>query len=777
MEKERLLDSWKEVAGVVYSTFGNDADNPQFRLVVLLSAPIPNAAQEPYGAYYRAVAQRLGLFVPLEKTEATPPGLVRCDATSDNTRLFFLPQYRPEHKSAVFRISLTGQPVDLESITLGRMANDGGMINTDGIAATSGEEQPTRAELRALAKRWQAHHDAKYQESAAVLLAFLDGEPFGEAGTRHQLARDLSWCLNYELPELDRQWFFETHVMPAYGIAFDRSEIEARLNDWIKFDSSGSIKAVAIRREVQGEPATVEDLPELPELTEEEKQEAVGATLEPHADHDMGCETKTHAFAAAQVYNRERWGLMFCKKQGGWFWWNGRHWEAEASHKAEAAVLRLAVDIEKEHQREISKLATALSNCPDNDPRRGEIKARIKEEKSGVKWSNQLRNKSGVSGVRDIMEGLFTVGTDQLNTALHVFPVANGLIDLTSGRLEPHRPELYYTHSSPIVYDEKAECPRWEQFLEEIQGEDNRAEWLQRCVGYALSGNIKERVAFFLCGTGANGKSVFLETLLNIAGEMGTPAAQTLVMKPSNGEASSTEDTASINGKRIVVISEVRKNSPLDEQQFKKITGGDTISARHLYGKPFKFRPQCKIFVAVNHLPRVDEGSQGVWDRIVVVPFETRIEKEKRDRDLIDKLQQEAAGILRWAVEGCLAYRRRGLFPLPQSIIDRSDKYMTDSNNVTRFVARACEVQEAATTKRSELYEAYTAWAQNEREKHWQIQGPTAFYEALEEAGYTQKKLHGGVRVIVGLVIKTRASTGFEDPQDGNIYHLANNDY
>jgi putative DNA primase/helicase len=183
--------------------------------------------------------------------------------------------------------------------------------------------------------------------------------------------------------------------------------------------------------------------------------------------------------------------------------------------------------------------------------------------------------------------------------------------------------------------------------------------FLQTAAGWALSGDISEQIMFILFGSGANGKSTFLNTIMYLLGDYAIATPTETFMKKSGDQH--TNDIARLRGTRFVTTTELEYGKRLAEPLIKKITGNDQMTARFLYGEYFNFMPTFKIFMATNHKPVIKGTDHGIWRRIRLIPFTTRITEEKQDKHLEQKLKTEASGILNWLLEGAMRWQKEGL--------------------------------------------------------------------------------------------------------------------
>ncbi len=327
--------------------------------------------------------------------------------------------------------------------------------------------------------------------------------------------------------------------------------------------------------------------------------------------------------------------------------------------------------------------------------------------------------------------------------------VPNGVIDLRSGRLRRGRPEDLLTLSTGVRYDARATCPRWRQFLEEVFC-NNRTliRYIQRCVGYTLTGLTTEQTWWLLHGSGANGKSVFLGVLAHVLDSY----AQTI---PFNAltlpERSIPDELADLPGKRLAFASEAIEGARLNEARIKAITGGDRLAVRHLYGRWFRFQPNLKLCLTCNHMPTVQDTSPGFWRRLQLVRFERTFDQQTRDARLLETLKAEGSGILRWAVLGCRTWDRAGL-QTPSGVTDASQQYRRDSDQVGQFIDERCEEDPEVFESASKLYTAYQAWARDHGYRGREVLSQTAFGTRM--GGRFERQHMRGGDVYVGMRLR-----------------------
>lgn len=337
---------------------------------------------------------------------------------------------------------------------------------------------------------------------------------------------------------------------------------------------------------------------------------------------------------------------------------------------------------------------------------------------------------------------------------------ANGILDLRSGELRDGRREDKITMHLEHAFAPHAECPRWERFIGEIFGGDTGlGEFIQRATGYSLSGVTTEQAFFILHGRGSNGKSVFLEVLRHVLGPFSyDPGFAAFEATP--GAAPHPEALAELARRRFVTASETTERTRLNEQRLKVLSHGDTTSAAFKYGKRFEFKPECKIWLALNHRPAVSDDSLGFWRSVRLIPFERQFIGAADDKTLTATLREEAAGILAWAVRGCLAWQECGL-DAPAKVSAATEQYRADSDPLGEFLAERCEIGMGYVTRAGVLYQGYAAWAEGQGFSKREILSTTAFGRRLT-GRFEKVKAPYGI-VYTGLKLRAATSTGHEN--------------
>lgn len=398
----------------------------------------------------------------------------------------------------------------------------------------------------------------------------------------------------------------------------------------------------------------------------------------------------------------------------GFYVWTGRIWEA-----SEVRV-----------RQEIHRMGAALV-----------LAGKVKE----------ARGFTMTTRINDLMTELRSVPTvyveaSDFDNRPDLLSFKNGTVDLRTGRLRPHDKRDMLTYCLDIEYDASAQCPRWEQFLTEIfPGMPDMPEYMQRLIGYGITGNAYEQCFAVLWGKGANGKSVMTDTLTAVF----RPVTKTTPFATFEEKASGgiPNDIAALRGSRLVMASEGESGKPMSEAILKRVTGDEMISARFLRQEFFEFKPQFLLMLATNHKPKFRGQDEGLWRRVKMIPFKRWFAPHERDHDLSKKLLAEAKGIAAWAVRGAVEWYANGLQD-PERIKDASKEYRETSDALAGFFPGVLERDDSKTMNGADAFNAYLDWAEAENLPTKERWTRRAFYDAMEERGITRKKTAKGIALV-----------------------------
>lgn len=289
----------------------------------------------------------------------------------------------------------------------------------------------------------------------------------------------------------------------------------------------------------------------------------------------------------------------------------------------------------------------------------------------------------------------------------------NGTLDLKTMKFRSHNPDDKITKIADVVYDPNAKCPRFDQFLTEVMsGDADKSAFLQKALGYALSGDSRFECLFFLYGaTTRNGKSTLMESVLRVFGDYGlTVAPETIAAKQRNSSGPS-EDLARLAGRRLANISEPSRGMRLNAAQVKSMTGNDSINARFLHCNSFDFRPQFKLYINTNYLPSVDDMSLFSSNRVRVIPFDRHFEPQEQDPNLkhLFAKEESKSAILNWLIAGWQLLQKEGLNS-PAAVVEATKEYSRDSNKIALFAEEKLIEDRTGEARTAAVYERYKEW-------------------------------------------------------------------
>src|SRR5829696_1644179 len=396
---------------------------------------------------------------------------------------------------------------------------------------------------------------------------------------------------------------------------------------------------------------------------------------------------------AERLADRHGANLRYCYPWGKWLVYDGARWRVDDR----GAVVRLAKD-------------TARSIFEEAKEAPGDETA-----KQLGKWASSSLSESKLRAMISLAQSEpgIPVLPEEMDASPDLLNVLNGTIDLRSVELREHRREDLITKLAPVEYDPNGAAPLWAQTLERVLPDPEVRAFFKKLCGYALTGDVSEQMLPVLYGTGANGKSTVLNTLLAVLGDYGMQAAPDLLVAK---KGSHPTELADLFGMRLVASIEVEDGSRLAESLVKQLTGGDRVKARRMRQDFWEFEPTHKVLMACNHKPQVRGTDNAIWRRIRLVPFTETIPPGEQDRSLPDKLRTEAAGILAWAVEGCLEWRREGL-QAPEEARKATAGYRSEMDVLGAFLRECCELGSEYNVAAKDLYGAYRFWCEDNGER------------------------------------------------------------
>ena len=387
-------------------------------------------------------------------------------------------------------------------------------------------------------------------------------------------------------------------------------------------------------------------------------------------------------------YNRKRW-----------YYWTGKVWCIDDSGEIKKLADMICDDIKREaFQEQDEKTQTDL-----------------------LKWASKTSSSKGKEAMIKECQHLpgIPVSPDDLDSYSDYINCRNGIVNLRNGELIPHDSSFMMSKMCATEYDQSGKKPElWLKFLNDVtNGNAELQEYIQKSIGYSLTGSTAEQCAYFLYGVGNNGKSTFLDVIANILGGYSSNVQpETIMMKKWGGDGTGS-DIARLKSARFVTSEEPTEGVRSNEGLLKQLTGGTRVTCRFLYGDEFEYTPEFKIWIATNHKPVIRGTDVGIWRRIKLIPFEVTIPKEKVDKELSKKLRAEYPQILRWAVEGCIKWRKEGIQE-PKCVRIAVDEYKQEMDLLAGFIDQCIVIDYNIDKKTpaSELFKAYSKWAKENNE-------------------------------------------------------------
>jgi putative DNA primase/helicase len=408
---------------------------------------------------------------------------------------------------------------------------------------------------------------------------------------------------------------------------------------------------------------------------------------------------------ALEFARRHADDLRFVAARSKWFLWTRRAWHADDTLRAFDLARAVCRSVSASVGKGQEKLAAAIASA--------------KTVAAVVTLARTDR--------------CLVATVDQWDADPWLLNTSGGTSDLRTGAMGPHRREDYCTKITAAAPE--GSCPTWLRFLDRIMGGNaDLISYLQRVIGYSLTGITREHALFFGHGTGANGKSVFIETVAGMLGDYAVAAPMETFIA-SQAERHPT-DLAGLHGARLVSAQETEQGRRWAESKIKTLTGGDRISARFMRQNFFEFTPQFKLLIAGNHKPGLRSVDEAIRRRFHLIPFAVTIPEAERDTELPEKLQLEWPGILAWAIQGCLEWQRIGLAP-PCAVRVATEAYLAAEDAIALWIDERCICHRSGTTRSTALFADWKPWAEARGEF---VGSQKRFSQAIEDRGFVSFK-------------------------------------
>lgn len=503
-----------------------------------------------------------------------------------------------------------------------------------------------------------------------------------------------------------------------------------------KVEAEQKRKKPARQRRARGVPAEVQRV-----LAEAARQAVAWEQDLPPGDRppdDPDLDLRLSKFPLTDLGNAERFrernkGRMIYVDVIGWHIWDGRRWNAV---DADAAVGRAVHETVRGIQREAKALRESDQDLVVGEEKDG---TPVMLSEKVAKWGRASEAGTKMAVIAKHASHYLACPVDRLDSDPWKFNVQNGTLCFRRAPGEddpvtfrPHDPADMITKLAPVHYDPAATCSTYDVFLEQVQPDPINRAFLHRWAGYSLTGDIGEQKLTFYYGRGKNGKSTFVDAVSAITGDYGDimPIETFLDQGRGRNAGAATPDLAMLPGVRMLVTSEPGKNSKIDEALIKLVTGGERIQVRHLNKGYFKFRPSFKLTMSGNYRPQVSGTDEGIWRRVVLVPWPVTI--ENADLQLPAKLAAETSGILNRLLDGLRDYLENGL-AAPSDVTEATRVFREDSDPLGQFLADCVQGCKGDRVSSRRMHEVFVAWARASGEREW---SPKGLAGALKERGF-----------------------------------------
>lgn len=428
-----------------------------------------------------------------------------------------------------------------------------------------------------------------------------------------------------------------------------------------------------------------------------------------------------------------------------WVGWDSteNRWYEDNSGAIYSYAIQAADKREKDATAELELLNDQLSRSTDKEAAK-RISTAIKQANARILWAKKSKNLHNIQSSLAITATLKSIAfTGDWDADPYQFQTRNGVLYVgpttgfqKTGSFRTAKKDDYLLKRGGCDYDPQATCTRWKQFLNEItQENEEEITFLQKAVGYSMTGRTNEELLFVLHGSGQNGKSKFIEAIYSLFGDYA------LDLKYSNLVAKSTEligQGQNLPGKRFVKTDEIKENASLDTGLIKSWTGSTSITVRPFRAPEYTFTATHKLWMSFNDRPLIHDQSDATWRRLRLIPFSYRIPDNKRDNELSSKLNAELPGILNWALEGLALYYEKGLADTPKMKTAKED-YRSVTNTFEQFLADQCIIGGEGTCTQADFNREYQKWCSEQGDKPL---SPQKLGDRFQQFGIKKERLN-----------------------------------
>ena len=419
--------------------------------------------------------------------------------------------------------------------------------------------------------------------------------------------------------------------------------------------------------------------------------------------------------------------IRFCSSWDKWLLWTGSYWRIDDR----LDIDRLAADVPKMIRRKAASLTQRRSGAllrmaelqsqfplpAEHGTLNLEQQGLEKKVTALLKLAAQLEGTGKRGAMLTATRHKVVVHHSDLDNGHFLLNASNGTIDLQTGILRPHERADLLTHDVEIPYLPNAECPLWLAFLHAVfSGDADLIQFLQRAVGYSLTGDVREQILLICQGVGSNGKSVFLNILRKLLGSLAIQAAPDLLM--ADKQRRHPTEQADLFGRRAIICQETGEGRRFNETLVKQLTGGDGIRARRMMEDFWEFNPTHKLWLSTNHKPEIRGTDYAIWRRIRLVPFNVKFTDDgepRKNPDMERQLTEELPGILAWAVAGCLDWQRHGLGKAA-AVEAATASYQAEMDIFAAWIGECCINGKRFEAKAADLYRSYVQWCEQSGE-------------------------------------------------------------